>query len=204
VETVETVEVIDGDTIRVKDIDSGQVFRVRYLGVDAPELTGENYETCFADEATEKNEELVLDKKLLLEFDFDKYDQFGRTLAYVYTLNEDNEKEDFVNLELLEEGYGRFYLDKQNTLWEDEFIEAAMAAQEDSAGLWGDCGEDEFDNECVIKGNVGYWNDAYRKYYHLPGDKYYDETVVSLNKEDQWLCTIEEAEAKNFQRALER
>ena len=34
------IEVIDGDTIRVKDIETEEVFRVRYLGIDTPELDG--------------------------------------------------------------------------------------------------------------------------------------------------------------------
>jgi len=197
---VEVEDVIDGDTIRVRDIESGESFRVRYLGVDTPELDGSGYESCFGDQAKEKNEELVLDQKLILEFDIDRYDQFGRTLAYVYTLDEDGEKDIFVNSELLEEGYGRFYLDKQNTLEQDELVQVMLDAQEDFSGLWGSCGEDDFDGECLIKGNVDRLG---KKYYHLPGDKYYSETEVNLLKEDQWLCTIEEAEDKNFQRALE-
>jgi len=196
---VKVEEVIDGDTIRVRDLESEEIFRVRYLGIDTPELEGPDYESCFGLQAKEKNEELVSDQKVALEFDIDRYDQFGRTLAYVYTIDELGEKETFVNLELLEEGYARFYLDKANTLYQDEFVETALTAQEDFRGLWGSCGEERFDEECVIKGNV----DALgRKYYHLPGDKYYSDTVVNLLKEDQWLCTIEEAEAKNFQRAL--
>ncbi len=193
---VELEEVIDGDTIRVRDIESNEVFNVRYLGIDTPELQGSDYETCFSSQATEKNEDLVLDKRLVLEFDIDKYDRFGRTLAYVYTLDEEGEKETFVNLELLQKGYARFYLDKQNTLRQEELVEAALSAQEDLLGLWGSCGE--FNGECVIKGNIDRLG---QKYYHLPEDKYYSQTEINLLKEDKWLCTIEEAEAKNFQRA---
>jgi len=201
---VQTIEVIDGDTIRVKDVETEEVFRVRYLGIDTPEFDGLSYETCFADQAREKNEDLVLDQRLILEFDRDRYDRFGRTLAYVYTSDEDGEKDVFVNLELLQEGFARFYLDKQNTLYQDEFVEAALDAQEDFSGLWGACGEDEFDGKCVIKGNIGRSEQKYyEKYYHLPGDKYYSVTKVNLLKEDQWLCTIEEAKAKNFKRALQ-
>ena len=122
---VKVEEVIDGDTIRVKDIDSNEVFRVRYLGVDTPELDGLDYESCFGLQAKERNEELVLDQNLILEFDKDKYDQFGRTLAYIYTLDVLGEKDVFINLKLLEEGYGRFYIDKQNTLFQDELVEAS-------------------------------------------------------------------------------
>jgi endonuclease YncB( thermonuclease family) len=192
--------VIDGDTVEVEDINTGEVFRVRYLGVDTPEMDGEDYETCFADEAKDRNEELVLDEKVMLEFDKDKYDQYGRTLAYVYTLDLNGKKDVFVNLNLLEEGYGRFYLDKQNTLYQEDLMEGALAGQEDYEGLWGSCGEDRFDNDCMIKGNVDVMG---AKYYHLPDDKYYDDTIVNLDKEDQWLCTIEEAETKSFERANE-
>jgi len=195
---VKVEEVIDGDTIRVRDLETDEVFRVRYLGIDTPEFDGLDYESCFSSQATEKNKELVLDQKLILEFDIDKYDRFGRTLAYVYTLDELGEKEIFVNLELLQEGYARFYLDKQNILHQDELAQAALSAQEDFSGLWGSCGESQFNNKCVIKGNIGNMG---KKYYHLPGDKYYLQTRINFLKEDQWLCTTEEAEAKNFQRA---
>ena len=199
---VKVEEIIDGDTIRVRDLQNNEIFRVRYLGIDAPELEGPDYQSCFGSQAKEKNEELVLDQKVLLEFDIDRYDRFGRTLAYVYTLDEDGEKDIFVNLYLLQEGYARFYLDKQNTLWQKELAEAALSAHDEFLGLWGSCGEDQFDGKCLIKGNVGYWGQSYRKYYHLPGDKYYSQTKINLLKEDQWLCTIEEAQAKNFRRAL--
>jgi len=197
---VEVEEVIDGDTIRVRDLQTDEIIRVRYLGIDTPELEGPDYESCFSSQAKEKNEELVLDQKLILEFDIDRYDRFGRTLAYVYTLDELGEEETFVNLELLEEGYARFYLDKQNTLWQAELVQAALSAREGFSGLWGSCGEAQFDGKCLIKGNIDRLG---QKYYHLPGDKYYSQTEINLLKEDQWLCTIEEAEAKNFQRALQ-
>ena len=192
---VKVIEVIDGDTIRVENIETGEEFRVRYLGIDTPELDGLDYESCFADSAMEKNEELVAGGKLTLEFDIDRYDRFGRTLAYVWT-----EDKTFVNLELVEEGYARFYLDKQNTEYQDELMRGALEAQSDFRGIWGACGEDRYNGECVIKGNA---DGTGRKYYHLPGDKYYEKTIVNLDKEDQWLCTIEEAEAKNFKHALE-
>lgn len=197
---VEVEEVIDGDTIRVRDLQTDEIIRVRYLGIDTPELEGPDYESCFSSQAKEKNEDLVLDQKLILEFDIDRYDRFGRTLAYVYTLDELGEKETFVNLELLEEGYARFYLDKQNTLWQAELVQAALSAREGFSGLWGSCGEAQFDGKCLIKGNIDRLG---QKYYHLPGDKYYSQTKINLLEEEEWLCTVEEAEAKNFQRALQ-
>jgi len=199
---VKVMEVIDGDTIRVKGVDNGKVFRVRYLGIDAPEFEGVSYETCFNSESTDKNRELVLGKELLLEFDKDKYDRFGRVLAYVYTLNNGGGKELFVNLELLKGGYARFYLDKQNILHQDRLARAANSAQGNFLGLWGSCGEERLNKKCVIKGNINFFNhNSYQKHYHLPGDKYYSSTKVNLIKEDKWLCTVEEAEDKGFKRS---
>ncbi len=200
VDLVEVVEVIDGDTIRVREVGGEEVFRVRYLGVDTPELEGESFETCFGSEAKEKNEELVSGRKLVLEYDKDKYDRFGRVLSYVFVLDDRGEKEVFVNLKLLEEGYGRFYLDKQNVLFQNELVEGSLSAQGGFLGLWGSCGEEEFNGECVIKGNIDRLG---RKYYHLPGDKYYSLTKINLLEEEEWLCAPGEAEAKNFSRALE-
>lgn len=55
-ETKKVIKVIDGDTI---EIENGQ--KVRYIGIDAPEI---NYSSrtsdCFTKEAKEKNEELVV------------------------------------------------------------------------------------------------------------------------------------------------
>lgn len=190
---VEVIEIIDGDTIKVKDLENRQIFKVRYLGIDAPEPNGKDYETCFSNEAMERNKELVSGKTLLLEYDLDRYDRFGRTLAYVYT-----EDGTFVNLELIENGFARFFLDSFNTLHQEEFLRAAMDSQENYLGLWGICGEDRFQNKCLIKGNVG-TNDYYSKFYHLPGDSYYENTVVNLENGDKWFCTIEEAEANGFE-----
>jgi len=192
---IEVLEIIDGDTIKVKNED-GKTFNVRYMGIDTPELDGPSYKTCFAEEALSRNQDLVLGKKILLEYDIDKYDQFGRVLAYVWTLNENGDKDIFVNLELLKQGLARFYLDKTNTLKQDELIQAEIEAQESFLGLWGSCGD--FEGKCIIKGNIDRLGN---KYYHLPGDKYYESTVVNLDKEDKWFCTIEEAEASNFERA---
>jgi micrococcal nuclease len=198
-ETFQVIEVIDGDTIKVKNLESGEIIKVRYLGIDTPELNGQNYETCFAIESREKNRELVLDKKLYLEFDIDRYDRFGRVLAYVYT-----EDEIFVNLKLVEEGFAKYYLDGFNTSHQDEFLEAVMNSQENYIGLWGICGEYEYGGKCVIKGNISdNGPDKYSKFYHLPEDKYYERTVVNLEKGDKWLCTIEEAEAKGFRKTSE-
>jgi micrococcal nuclease len=73
-----TVEnVIDGDTIDV--LIDGELQRVRYYGIDAPE-EGDN---CY-EEATERNREL-LGTTVRLEADARNEDKYGRLLRYVFT-----------------------------------------------------------------------------------------------------------------------
>ena len=84
--------VVDGDTIVVEGIG-----KVRLLGVDTPELAhdGRRAERG-AEEARKFTTGMVLGKKVRLEYDVDRLDKFGRTLAYVYT-----EKGEMLNRELL-------------------------------------------------------------------------------------------------------
>lgn len=71
------IRVIDGDTIEVAI--EGKLYKVRYIGIDTPEV-GQPY----ADEATEKNRELVERKVVWLEKDVSETDKYNRLLCYVY------------------------------------------------------------------------------------------------------------------------
>lgn len=71
------VAVIDGDTIKVS-ID-GKVQTVRYIGINAPERG-----QLGADEATQLNRRLVMDKWVRMEADQRDEDQYGRKLRYVW------------------------------------------------------------------------------------------------------------------------
>lgn len=86
------VRVIDGDTIDVSI--SGKVYRVRYIGMNAPEIGKPYYQ-----EATDKNKELVEGKTVRLEKDISETDKYGRLLRYVYV------GDLFVNAELVRLGY---------------------------------------------------------------------------------------------------
>lgn len=86
------VRVIDGDTIVLED---GQ--RVRYIGVDTPELSdGVEF---LAHEAREANRGFVEGRIVSLEKDYSETDRFGRLLRYVYV------DSTFVNAELVRMGY---------------------------------------------------------------------------------------------------
>jgi len=88
----------DGDTILLTD---GR--RVRYIGINAPEVAHAKYGQSaepFGKKAFEANKALVYGKKVRLEFDREAKDHYGRLLAYVYL--EDGR---CVNFELINAGW---------------------------------------------------------------------------------------------------
>lgn len=84
-ESAFVLDVIDGDTIRV-DRDGGGFERVRYIGIDSPEIAHQPGETDepWGPQATEANEELVRDRFVLLERDVSDRDRYDRLLRYVW------------------------------------------------------------------------------------------------------------------------
>jgi micrococcal nuclease len=85
-------QVLDGDTIKLK---SGET--VRYNGIDSPELNH-----LWAKEAKTKNSSLVLNKNIVIEYDTERVDSYGRLLAYVWVDGQ------FVNAILIEEGLAKY------------------------------------------------------------------------------------------------
>ncbi len=120
------VFVYDGDTIK---LDNGE--RVRYLGIDTPEM---NYKKPpperFAEQAKIFNEQLVAQKKVRLEFDAQKRDKYNRLLAYVYV------DDIFVNAEILKQGYGKVYIIPPNVKYADEFLALQREARAGKKGIW--------------------------------------------------------------------
>jgi micrococcal nuclease len=88
--------VADGDTI-VVDL-NGVEERVRYIGIDTPEVG----DPC-GDEATQANRLLVNGQMVRLEKDISERDRYGRLLRYVYV------GDVFVNAELVKDGWAVAY-----------------------------------------------------------------------------------------------
>jgi len=121
--------VIDGDTIEV-DI-AGALYKVRYIGIDAPELDDKQPEFCaLAQEATRYNRELVEGKTVRLEKDISGTDNFGRLLRYVYV------DDTLVNAELVKQGLAWAKLYEPDTKHQDYLEELEMEAKQAGRGLW--------------------------------------------------------------------
>jgi len=92
----------DGDTIIISD---GR--RIRYTGIDAPETHSDRgVDDPYAAGAAEFNRKLLRGARVQLIFDEEKKDRYGRTLAYVFVLlDEDGRERKFVNAQMVLAGY---------------------------------------------------------------------------------------------------
>lgn len=120
--SVEVLRVVDGDTIIV-EID-GQRERVRYIGIDTPEMN-DSREVVLekARDATDANEALVAGKTVRLEFDVQRRDKYGRLLAYVWV------GDTLVNEELVRRGYAELLTIPPNVRYAERLAEARRAAR---------------------------------------------------------------------------
>jgi micrococcal nuclease len=119
-------KVIDGDTIV---LETGE--HVRYLGIDAPELDKKQGGPAFyAREAANNNKQLVLLKKVRLEFDVERKDAYGRLLAYVFV------KDLFVNGELVKRGCAQTMIKPPNVKYRDLLVKYQNEAMSKEIGLW--------------------------------------------------------------------
>ncbi len=116
----------DGDGLELAD---GR--RVRYIGIDAPEVSGDQGRPQpFAEEARELNRRLVLGKQVRLERDTSDTDRYGRLLRYVYV------GDLFVNAELVRAGLAvalELWPDVQRA---DELARLEQEAIRKRRGMW--------------------------------------------------------------------
>jgi len=132
---VKVTRVIDGDTFVILNND-GSDEKIRLTGVNAPESrnTGKKKKEEFGIESKAFLTKFLTGKSVRLEFDVQKTDRYGRTLAYVYL-----EDGTFLNEYLVKEGYAQVATFPPNVKYKDTFIAAQRYARENKTGLWGSC-----------------------------------------------------------------
>jgi micrococcal nuclease len=117
-------EIIDGDTIIVR-LEDGDIYNLRYIGIDAPER-----EMQFFPETYNANAEMVDQKEVILIKDVSETDPFDRLLRYVIV------GDVFVNLHLLETGFARAMQYPPDITCADAFLRAEQTAQASQLGIW--------------------------------------------------------------------
>lgn len=119
--------VVDGDTIDV--MIGATEYRVRYIGIDTPELRGE----CYAAEAKAWNAALVDGRMVCLEKDVSDVDRYGRLLRYVWI------GPTMVNASLVRNGYAEAVEYPPDVAYAGLFATLEAEAIASGAGLWGAC-----------------------------------------------------------------
>jgi micrococcal nuclease len=129
------VRVVDGDTIRV--MVGGVEERVRYIGMDTPELNTNSAATPepWADDATDANARLLARGRLILEKDVSDRDHYERLLRNAWV--ERDGAWTLVNLALVAEGYAQVSTYPPDVKYVDALLAAGRAAREAGRGLWG-------------------------------------------------------------------
>jgi micrococcal nuclease len=123
------VLVVDGDTVHVRVGD--RVEKVRYIGVNAPELHHPRRgEEPGGRQAYEVNRRLVEGKRVRLELDVQSRDRYGRLLAYVWA------GDAMINAELLRLGHAQVMTVPPNVRHQSLFLELQRAARQAGRGLW--------------------------------------------------------------------
>lgn len=120
--------VVDGDTIEVSFHDIP--LRVRYIGIDTPEMWGSE---CYAREAKAANEQLVLGREVSLVPDLDMLGPYNRQLFYVYVDGI------CVNQQLVSEGYALVSIYLPNDALVSDLVKSELQATTANRGLWGYC-----------------------------------------------------------------
>ena len=128
------VRTVDGDTIYVRL--AGGVEKVRYIGIDTPEVHHPTRgEEPGGRAATEVNRRLLGHEPVRLETDVQLRDRYGRLLAYVWVRRPDG-GELMVNAELVRQGYAAVMTVPPNVRHAELFRKLAAEAREQRRGLW--------------------------------------------------------------------
>lgn len=128
--TVATV--IDGDTLIVRTSRSRE--RVRLIGVDAPEVTGQR--ACYGERASAALRRIAgPGTVVLLQSDRERRDRYGRSLRYVWTADGT-----FVNAALIRGGHAQAMAVAPNERHVAVFRAAEARARRAGRGLWARCG----------------------------------------------------------------
>jgi micrococcal nuclease len=124
--------VVDGDTVEVQT--ETRVLDVRLIGVDTPETVHPSLPVqCFGPRASSFATTTLQGERVRLEFDVERRDPYGRTLAYLWLDGA------LFNETLIKRGFGRMSTYAPNERYLDRFEVAQRAASSNDRGLWGAC-----------------------------------------------------------------
>jgi micrococcal nuclease len=126
------IAVYDGDTLKVR-FASGRTERVRLIGVNAPETDHPQDQVRLWAYLSKRFAFCHLyNRKVCLSYDWQRKDQYGRILAYVWT-----DCRELFNAEIIERGFASAFLKYPfDEVLRKKFADAEKAARAGERGLW--------------------------------------------------------------------
>lgn len=143
----QVVEVVDGDTIKVKI--KNKVETIRLIGINTPETNDPIKKLeCFGNEAKDKSREVLLGQKVRLQNDptQDNRDKYKRLLRYVFLEDGTN-----FNKLMIEQGFAYEYTYDIPYKYQTEFKKAQMDAERTKTGLWSGVCDAEIEDKRTFK-----------------------------------------------------
>ncbi len=126
------VSTVDGDTVHVRY--RGRLLDVRLIGVDTPETVDPSQPVqCFGEAASRFTARRLIGHPIHLEFDVERRDRYGRTLAYVWIGDR------LFNRRLVAGGYATVSTYPPDVRYVALFEAAQRAARAAHRGLWRAC-----------------------------------------------------------------
>lgn len=127
----DTIELTDGQKIRMIGVDTPESFNNTKLARDA-KATGQPSSEMqgLGKQSAEYTQSLVAGQSVKLEYGKERKDKYGRTLAYVFLPNGK-----MVNREIIQQGYGCFY-GRFPFAYKQDFKAAQDDAKSHNRGLW--------------------------------------------------------------------
>jgi micrococcal nuclease len=201
----QVTRVVDGDTIEVEI--GGVEYDVRYIGIDTPETVHPSKPVECLGQRRAPEQGIGSGQDRELEKDVSETDRFGRLLRYVWV------GEEMVNAVLVRDGYAQSSTYPPDVRHQEMFVDLQRQAREAGRGLWGavctsptaapvgGAGGCEFsiDGQPAIKGNIS--QSSGERIYHVPGQRYYDQTVIDEPEGERWFCTEQEAVEAGWRKA---
>ena len=196
--------VIDGDTIEIHGT------RIRFYGIDAPETD----QLCYLNGETNhcgQRAAIALADKIgnhVVSCAPKDRDKYGRTVAVCHVQDID------LNAWMVRNGWALAY--RQYSI---AYVPEEKQAKQEKAGIWQGnftppwewrhvaehsqytttlSQPDKSAGPCLIKGNI---NRRGEHIYHVPGDKYYDRTIITPSRGERWFCTEADAQAAGWRRS---
>jgi micrococcal nuclease len=131
--TATVTRVVDGDTAHVRF--RGRDVTIRFIGVDTPETVAPDQPIeCYGPEASHFTSRELTGEKVRLEFDVERIDPYGRTLAYIWLPDGS-----LFNETLVRRGFANVATYPPDTKYVGRFEASERAARAAARGLWGAC-----------------------------------------------------------------